>query len=531
VQAVVRRLDGTILRSLPIVNGFSAALPPAAVTELRRLPEVVSVTPNRVLRPRAAAYDPGSDMGSMYNTTLIAGAQKYWAAGYTGKGVDVALIDSGVVPVDGLTAHGKIVNGPDLSFESQAPNLRYLDTFGHGTHMAGIIAGRSGTAVSGSYVGDTASFLGMAPDARIVSIKVADSHGATDVSQVIAAIDWVVQHRRDEGLNIRVLNLSYGTDSAQDYKVDPLAFAAEQAWRSGIAVVTAAGNAGFARRTGSLTSPAYDPYLLAIGAADPMGTTTMSDDTVSSFSSSGSTSRRVDLVAPGAHIVSLRAPGSNIDQTSGETGFVTEGLFRGSGTSQAAAVVSGGAALIIQQRPSITPDQLKRLVMRSAFRLSRAPASWQGSGELDLEAVLRERTPDASRFGYSPATGKGSLELSRGSTRLVMDGVMLEGERDIFGMPFDSAAMAALEASASSWSGGDWNGSTWSGSSWSASSWSGSSWSASSWSGSSWSGSSWSSMVWSANVWSGSSWSGSSWSSNDWSSGTSLDAWAVADWS
>src|SRR5207248_7363692 len=109
------------------------------------------------------------------------------------------------------------------------------------------------------------------PDARRVSIKVADGNGMTDVSQVIAAIDWVVQHRNDNGMNIRILNLSYGTDSGQPYGVDPLAYAAEQAWKHGIFVVAAAGNTGFAKN-GSMTDPAYDPMLMAVGAAETNGT-------------------------------------------------------------------------------------------------------------------------------------------------------------------------------------------------------------------------------------------------------------------
>jgi serine protease AprX len=521
VEAAVRRLDGRILRRLPIVHGLTVELTPAAAVKLRESPDVLSITPNTVLRPLGAAYDAGSDMGSMLSTTLITHAREYWQAGYTGTGVDIALIDSGVVPVDGLTAPGKVVNGPDLSFESQAPNLRYLDTYGHGTHMAGIIAGRSSSG----------SFLGMAPDARIVSIKVADAHGSTDVSQVIAAIDWVVQHRNDNGLDIRVLNLSYGTDSDQDYRLDPLAFAAEQAWKSGIAVVVAAGNAGFSKgAAGSLMNPADDPNVLAVGASDPSGTTDAADDTVAAFSSSGAPSRRVDLVAPGVHVVSLRAPGSSVDQAYGSSGLVADDLFRGSGTSQAAAVVSGAAALVIQQRPSITPDELKRLLTKSALKLHDAAPSAQGDGELDLAAAFGDKTPEAQRSDHSAASGTGSLDQSRGSIELAMNGIPLHGEQDIFGKLFDSPAMALLEASASSWSGGVWNGSSWSGSSWSTSSWSGSSWSASSWSASSWSGSSWSSVVWSTNVWAGSSWSGSSWSSNDWSTDSPLAAWAVANW-
>ena len=162
----------------------------------------------------------------------------------------------------------------------------------------------------------------------------------TDVSQVLAAIDWVVQHRQDHGLNIRVLNLAFGTDGAQDYRLDPLAFAVEVAWRKGIAVVVAAGNGGAA--AGRLNNPAYDPFVIAVGAVDGNGTSTMADDVVPSWSSSGDGVRNPDLVAPGKSLVSLRVPGSHIDRTFGATARVGKTrFFRGTGTSQAAAFVSG----------------------------------------------------------------------------------------------------------------------------------------------------------------------------------------------
>ncbi len=479
----------------------------------------------------AASYDPTTDAGSMYNITRTIGAQTYWQAGFTGKGVDVAVIDSGISPVPGLTAPGKVINGPDLSFESQAPNLTNLDTYGHGTFIAGIIAGRGDGAVAGQYVGDTTNFLGVAPDARILSLKVATSDGAVDVSQMIAAIDWVVQHKNDNGMNIRVLNLSYGTDSTQDYSVDPLAFAVERAWNAGIFVVAATGNDGFVKRIGSLTSPATDPTILAVGASDTQGTLTYADDTVAAFSSTGSKSRPVDVVAPGAHIVSLRDPGSYIDTTYGSTGYVTDTLFRGSGTSEAAAVVSGAAALIIQQRPGITPDYLKSLILQSATPLPGWSFQVEGNGEINLRQSLFA-TVSALPKVATPSTGTGSLDLARGSVYVVNNGVYLRGEQDIFGHAFDSIAMAAAEASGSSWSGGVWNGNTWSGSSWSGSSWSASTWSGSTWSGNSWSGSSWSGNTWSGNTWSGSSWSGSSWSGSTWSGSTwSGSSWSGSGWS
>ena len=253
-------------------------------------------------------YNPMQYEGSMYRVVQRVGAHYAWTQGYTGQGIDIALIDSGVVPVNGLTAPGKVINGPDLSFESQADNLRYLDTYGHGTHLAGIMAGRDDAVSEPTLANAYDHFIGVAPDARIVNVKVADSRGATDVSQVIAAIDWVVQHRNDNGMNIRVINLSYGTDGTQDYLIDPLAYAVEQAWQAGIVVVVAAGNDG----EGSLLrNPATDPFVIAVGASE--GQNMKSQKPVADFSSCGTAERHVDVLAPGKSIVGLRNPGSFAD--------------------------------------------------------------------------------------------------------------------------------------------------------------------------------------------------------------------------
>ncbi len=463
----------------------------------------------------ATAYDSAADMNSMFNTTRYSGATAFWNAGYTGSGVDVALIDTGVAPVPGLDSPGKIVNGPDLSLESQNPAFRYLDTNGHGTMMAGLIAGRDSKLTAPYASAPATAFRGMAPDARIVSIKIATADGGTDVSQMIAAINWVTEHKNDNGMNIRVLSLSFGTNTTQDYTLDPLAFAVEQAWKKGIFVVAATGNDGWTGANGNLGNPAKDPFVLAVGASDSNGTSTMADDTVASFSAKGSKKRHVDLVAPGAHLVGLRVPGSYVDQMYGSTGYVAPTLFRGSGTSGATAIVAGAAALAIQQRPSITPGQLKLLLMRAGVGLG-ASNIWQGTGELDLTRALTAPSTQTDS-AHMPGSGKGTLDGARGKDRITKDGVVLSGEKDIFGKPFNPAAIAAASAAGNSWSGGTWNGSSWSGNSWSGNSWSGNSWSGNSWSGNSWSGNSWSGNSWSGNSWSGNSWSGNAWSTGAYS--------------
>jgi subtilisin family serine protease len=521
---------GHVGREIKIIDGFSATVPAATLDNVRASRIVYSVTPHAPvhLLHYVDGFNGGSDPGSLYNTTKIISAQDLWRSGYTGQGIDVALIDSGVVPVNGLSAPGKVAFGPDLSFESQTDNLRYLDTYGHGTHMAGIIAGRD-DGLSSSHYTDHDPFVGVAPDARIVSIKVATSTGATDVSQVLAAIDWVVQHRHDPGMNIRVLNLSFGTDGVQDYTLDPLTYAAEVAWRKGVVVVVAAGNSGYG--TSKLNDPAYDPYVIAVGADDPKGTPGTSDDSIPDWSSRGDGTRNPDLVAPGKSIVSLRDANSYIDANH-PSGRINTRLFRGSGTSQAAAVVSGAAALLLQQRPGLTPDQVKALLVSTATPIPGADGASQGAGLINLKAAAGAPAPNVTQ-NFPQATGAGSIEAARGSAHVATpEGVELRGEQDIFGATWDGSLWAPLAASETSWNGGQWNGSTWSGSTWSGSSWSGSTWSGSTWSGSTWSGSTWSGSTWSGSSWSGSTWSGSTWSGSSWSGSTwSGSTWSGSSWS
>lgn len=526
----VERLGGQVGRQLRVINGFTAQLPPGQVDRLAGSPGVVSVTANEPVQMQAAAYAPTTDAGSLYTTTAVTGAQAYWKAGYTGKGVDVAVIDTGTAPVPGLDGAGKVVNGPDLSFESQAKNLRYLDTYGHGTHMAGIIAGRGAGAVAGSYAGDTANFLGMAPDARIVSVKVADAMGAADVSQIIAAIDWVVQNKTTGGLNIRVLNLSFGTNTTSPYSIDPLCHAVEAAWRKGITVVAATGNAGYYMTPSGpgLTSPARDPYVISVGATDTMKTLSTADDRVASFSSSGVAgtggTKDPDLVAPGKSIISLAVPGSFIDQTYGAAGAVTGGFMRGSGTSQATAVMSGAAALVLQQHPTWTNNQVKALLTTTARPLTAGtltPAA-QGKGTLDLTKALPVTSVTAATSATS-STGTGTLESARGTAHLVDNGVVLNGEKDIFGDAVSTATLASRRTAGTAWTGGTWNARLWSGSSftgsnWTATTWSGRMWSGRMWSSEVWSGRMWSGRMWSAGTWTGRMWSGDGWSGNTWSS-------------
>jgi serine protease AprX len=541
----VRAAGGTVERQLGALDTVTGTVPASSLAALRGAAGVAAVTADGSVALQGAKggfdvkangnskrYDAKVDGNSVYSSLFAMGAQKYYGNGYTGKGVDVAVLDSGVSPVPGLDAPGKVVKGPDLTEESAAPSVAGLDTNGHGTFLAGLIAGRSADFTGFAKTDGSDTFVGAAPDARIVSVKAADAVGATDVSQVLAGIDWVVQHKNDNGMNIRVLNLSFGTDSDQTYLVDPLTYAVEVAWRHGIFVVVSAGNKG--TELASLTSPATDPYVMAVGSEDTKDTMNRADDTIPSFSSNGTLSRSPDVVAPGKSVTSLRVPGSFIDQQH-PTARVGDTLFRGSGTSQAAAYVSGVAALVLQQRPGITPDQLKELLTSTAQKLPSADSKAQGKGGINLSSAYGRRTNTLAVQAFPRATGLGSLEGARGSGHLTLGDSTLSGEQDLMGRPFDSAAWTRASEAGTTWDGDTWNGGSFGGSfaggDWSSVGWSSVGWSSVGWSSVGWSSIGWSSVGWSSVGWSSVGWSSVGWSSVGWSSiGWSSIGWSSVGW-
>src|SRR5664280_1243241 len=467
-------------------------------------------TADGVSKDASGLYQPKQDPGSLFTVDKAIGARKLWGEqdssgrALTGQGVTVALLDSGVAPVAGLDGAGKVTYGPDLSIEGNGV-LTQQDTFGHGTFMAGVIAGRGTTSPSSDLAKAPAHVqLGVAPDAGLLAMKLATTDGSVDVSQVIAALDWVTQHPvLPDGTRVRVINLSYGTDSAQAYLADPLAAATENAWKHGIVVVASAGNNGAG--TTPLSDPAIDPYVIAVGATDANNSIKGWDSattTIASYSQAGSADRNVDLVAPGTSLVSARTPGSFVDVNNPSglvSGDTSAALFRGSGTSEAAAVVSGSVALLLQAYPNLTPDQVKSALTSSADPVTHASPTADGAGTLDLPNALRAasalsgtnkaaatlRAAAVQRFPSS--TGQGSIDAARGGSWLVdADGKVLSGEIDVQGNTWNP--------------GGRWLGVTWTGNNWlpASAGWSSSRWSSSRWSSARWSSSRWSSSRWSS---------------------------------
>lgn len=504
----VRRASTSVVGTFVAVATLAVAAAPAQAT---------TYTPDWTFTASAAKV---SDVAKVIR------ADAAYAKGYTGKGVGIALIDTGVVPVPGLTS-GNIVNGPDLSLESQVPGLLHKDSYGHGTHLAGIIAGRDNTTGTG--------FRGIAPDAKLTSIKVGMANGAVDVSQVLAAIDWVVAHRNDDSANpIKIINLSYGTDSDdEDTTSNPLTHAVENAWRAGILVVVAAGNTGLG---GHDMDPAFDPFITSVGATDMRGTTNPSDDLLASFSTARTYSGYATFLAPGRSIVSLRNPGSYADANypSAEVG---DRYFKGSGTSQAAAVVSGAAALLWQRFPTASADTVKFTLSDAATPLPNVSSDNQGGGEINLARVFDDGVWCSCSMSGDVSRGTGSLQAARGSSAITfgLDNTPLTGENDIFG-PFSTATWAAASSNHTSWQGGSWMGHAWTGTDWTTATdnqanWAGRAWSGRAWSGRAWSDFAWNGATWSGRAWSGTTtfngaaWAGAGWQASGWCGGTTTSHW------
>jgi serine protease AprX len=477
-ERVVHALGGTVRTELPIIGGFSASIPARGLAPLAASPSVSGIWSDNHIQMADVDMQQFDDWpaDTVWKQNIrLPRAQR----SFDGSGVTVAVLDTGVTPSADFGS--RLEANVDLSGDHDG-----VDHYGHGTHMAGIIAS-DGSLSDGAYGG-------VAPGANLVSVKVAGWDGSTDVSVVIAGLEWVVTHQ--DQYDIRVLNLSFGTDGSQSYLVDPLDYAVEQVWQSGILVIVSAGNRG--PSAGTVNKPGDDPFVVTVGAMYGQDTLDRSDDVVMGFSSRGPTQDGVskpNLVAPGVTIVSDRATGSTIEQMH-QDAWVGDCCIKGTGTSQATAVVTGVAALMFQADPEMTPNVAKRtLVATARSYITGQPGA--GAGVVDATsattaALLGQYDANPANGGWTSSDGSGSLEASRGSMHVYADtngdGVpeLVQREIDVFGRP------------------------------WTADSWNWTSWDAATWESDSWQGTGWDANSWDANSWDGNSWDGSEWAANSW---------------
>lgn len=423
---------------------------PLGIATSRRLLALVVTAALVLAAAPAHAEKPGADDASTSTAATIR-APEAWADGHTGEGVGIALVDTGVSPRPDL--HDGVVGQVDTSGVG-----RRTDGHGHGTFLAGLIVGDDGP--------DGA--VGVAPDAHVVDFKVADAQGRTTLDRVLAALGSVEAMADDLGIRVVVLALGGPADDL----ADPIEQALEQLWASGLVVVVASGNDG-----DRVAEPGVSPYLLTVGATDDGGTADRGDDTVASWSGSG-TGRdghaKPEVLAPGTSLVSARVPGSLADRENPDSRIGGK-WFRGSGTSMAAAVVAGAASLVLDADPTLTPDEVKGRLMASAETGPQNPA-----GSVDVPAAIA--ADGAVANGHLP-----TIEQVTGSAP-----------------DPDEQTTVPVTVKLSP----DWEGLSWIGLSWIDREWEGLSWIGLSWIGLSWIDHEWDGLSWISDEWLGTSWLG-----------------------
>jgi serine protease AprX len=501
VRAAVLRAGGAHLRPLSIVHGVSAAVPSEALGSLATAAGVTAVTADRAVHLTGNSWDDALS-ASPYVWTSQA-ASTWQQTGNTGAGVGIAVLDTGVSAVQDLS--GRLMQGPDLSGEGN----NAVDSFGHGTVMAGIAAG-DGKAAGAS------PRTGVAPGANVISVKVAGANGATDVSTVLAGLSWVGAFK--DTYNIKVLNLSWGVPSTQDPSIDPIDYAVERLWGLGVTVVVAAGNSG--PSSGTILKPGDDPLVLTVGAYDDKADARAANDVVPAWSSQGPTAQgraKPDLVAPGRTIIATRSPGSTIETTN-PNALVGTAYIKGSGSSEATAVTSGAAALLLGAHPTWTPDQVKYALTSTASRIAGVATTVQGAGRIQISAAVNT-APGQPVQQVSSALGTGSLAAARGAmspVSITCNGQtkVLNDETTTWCAPWDSSA----------WTSSAWTSSAWTSSAWTSSAWTSSAWTSSAWTSSAWTSSAWTSSAWTSSAWTSSAWTSSAWTSDSYDDGTAAPA-------
>ena len=486
----VLQVGGAVLNQFHLINGVEAVIPTLLEPVLAALPGI-TVTPDLSVSVQSTTESTGPHTPSdafLQET----GAGLLAAQGDTGQGTTVAVVDTGIDNLPDFS--GRLAGGVDLT----GGNAPFQDSYGHGTFVAGLIAG-NGASSNGQYSGE-------APGARLVSIKVAGASGTTHLSTLILGLQWAVDHRSSYGIN--VLNLSLGYQSSQSTVTNPLDQAVEAVWNAGITVVASAGNAG--PFNGTILSPGDDPMVITVGALDDMATPSPLDDEMTDFSSVGPTSRdgwaKPDLVASGRSVVSLAAPGSTIDN-SYPSARIGSANFVGSGTSFSSAITSGAAALVLADNPGLTPNEVKARLLGTTTPGPVGNPFVDGHGALDAFAAA-----NAGPMNLNQLT-TGVLGAVLGATiPLSPDGPADTWNASLWsGITWNQAPDGGGNWDGWAWDGADWNGWTWTSRAWNDGGWAGAAWNGEDWSSRAWNDAGWAGSAWNGAVWAGAAWDSSAW--------------------
>jgi serine protease AprX len=492
---------GVVLSALPIVHGVVAKLTAPEVAAARQVG--LTVTPDVTVTVEGSLGSPQSHPSDAFNA--VTGATSMWADGITGAGVTVAVLDTGID--SNLPDFGdRVVDGVNLA-NPRNPGGWNTDGYGHGTFVAGLI-GSNGRSSGGQYTG-------VAPDADLVSIKVAGSNGVTSEGTVIEGVQWAIDNEAVDG--IQVLNISLGVEPPSPSALDPLDQAVEQAWSAGIVVVTSAGNIG--PDNGTITSPGDDPMVITVGSLDDGGADVPADYAIPAFSSVGPTDIdgwfKPDLVAPGRSVVSLIPPASAI-ALANPTAAIGRHNFVGSGTSFSAAIVSGLVALLLEADPGLSPDQVKAALLFGADPGPVGDPFVDGHGLADVMSaaaaggqVFLNQIPAAAAESVSPPA---TISLASTWAASTWNPANWSGPA----WTASSISSAAQSASPAPVDGTNWNGATWNGAAWNDAAWNDAAWNDAAWNDAAWNGAAWNDAAWNDAAWNDAAWNDAAWNDTAW---------------
>ncbi len=410
---LIHQLGGRVTADLWIIHGFAAELPAHAIARLAGAAGVRWVSPDAPMEQTTCGQC--IDINQLKNTYIrsIRADQVWNQSPYRqGQGIGIAIVDSGINDqVDFYTVMGQQRLVAAAAFNT-GNNTTTYDGYGHGSHVAGV-AGGNGRGSNGAYIG-------VAPMANIINVKVGDdlNQGQGTARTVVQGLQWILENK--DRYNIKVVNLSLNSATYESYHTSPLNAAVEILWFNKIVVVVSAGNNG----SGTLYPPANDPFVITVGAVDERGTANIGDDQIASFSAYGRTPEgfnKPDLVAPGRNIISLMGNSGMGMPLAYPAHIVNLGgvpYFRLSGTSAAAPMVAGAAALLLQDEPNLTPDQVKYRLMATANKgWGGYQAAKAGAGYLDVYAAVYGNTTQNANTGVqvSKLLQSGSQPVTSGS--------------------------------------------------------------------------------------------------------------------
>jgi serine protease AprX len=494
-ERFVEDMDGRVLKDLPMLDAFAARMPAKSVPKLAVMASVNWVYLDAPIRPTANPIkDPEPPVEPLPENVFLdtLGVRQVWDMGYHGEGIGVVVIDSGIFTDRDFTItpgkpHTRIV--VQISFNSDTVS----DEYGHGTHVAGIIGGNSG-ASGGMY-------SGIAPKVDLINLKISDDYGLAYESDTVNAMQWVLDHK-DE-YNIRVLNLSIQSTVPQSYHDSALDAAAEILWFNGVVVVAASGNFNDGDTYNAIqTAPANDPFIITVGATDEKGTSERMDDSITSFTSFGTTLEgyyKPDIFAPGVDIISVLSWGSDWRFEHPERVVMDGEYFRLSGTSMAAPMVVGTAALLLQAEPNLTPDQVK-------YRLTHAAGEVANNPYLDVYTALTTPTTESANQDLIP-------HMLLAKMALIAYWANEIGSENI---DWDTVDWGAVNWDAVNWNAVNWDAVNWDAVNWNAVNWNAVNWNAVNWNAVNWNAVNWNAVNWNAVNWNAVNWNAVNWNAVSW---------------